>query len=256
MSGCAQCRNPAPTAFWPAAPIREPPIRKARLEYGGDSSRARGGSYTVCVRTCDGSFFPVTYSGRLTRADGLEEVCRSLCPNTEVELYSFPLGGTIDEAVSATGEPYADLPNADKFEQTYDPRCSCRGPGQSWAKALAAAEARYGHNARDILVTPEKSAQMSRPVEDRKAKLAGARVAKSEAAATENLAGPSALDLDVNGVDTRLSAAAATMSRETSGIRDESAQSRAIFQLDQGRTVEEQDPDGAMRRVRIVGPAF
>jgi len=202
----------------------------------------------------DGGFFPVTYFGARSRADSLEDVCQSSCPNAEVKLYSFPLGGTIDQAVSSTGQPYADLPNAHKFEQSYDSSCSCRRPGQSWAAALANAEAKYGHNAHDILVTPEKSAEMSRPVENLKTIAARAALTKSDAATAADDSGPSPLDLDINGVDTKLSAAAASMSRESSGIRDESAESRAIYHLSQGRTVEENDPNGAPRRVRIVGP--
>ena len=42
--------------------------------------------------------------------------------------------------------------------------------GESWAEALAGAEARYGHEKHDILVTPEKSAEMARPIIDPKAK--------------------------------------------------------------------------------------
>ena len=125
------------------------------------SANVSAGSYAVCVRTCDGSFFPVSYSGAGGR---LEDVCRSLCPNADVQLYSFPFGGTIEQAVSLTGERYVDMPNALKFQQTFDPTCSCRRKGESWAQALAAAEAKYGHEARDILVTPEKSIEMSRPI--------------------------------------------------------------------------------------------
>ena len=140
---------------------------------------AHAGSYAVCVRTCDGSFFPVSYTGAGSRADTLEDVCRALCPNADVALYSFPFGGTIDGAASsANGEPYANLPNAGKFQQTYDPNCSCRRKGQSWAEALADAEARYGHEKHDILVTPEKSAEMARPIVDPKAKPAADPKAK------------------------------------------------------------------------------
>ena len=163
---------------------QEPPQTDARFEDHGDQPRqsapsgekggvqAHSGSYAVCVRTCDGSFFPVSYSGAGSRADSLEDVCRALCPNADMALYSFPFGGTVDEAASPTGEPYANLPNAGKFEKTYDPSCSCRRKGQTWAEALADAEARYGHEKHDILVTPEKSAEMARPIIDPKAKLA------------------------------------------------------------------------------------
>ena len=71
--------------------------------------RETRGAYTVCVRTCDGSFFPVSYPGAGSRADRLEEVCQALCPNAVVALYSFPFGGTIEQAISASGKPYALL---------------------------------------------------------------------------------------------------------------------------------------------------
>src|SRR4029077_3473375 len=160
----------------------------------------------------------------------------------DMALYSFPFGGTIEEAESPSGEPYANLPNASKFEKAYDPSCSCRRKGESWAEALADAEARYGHEKHDILVTPEKSAEMARPIIDPKAKPVTDSKGKAGAPNTSVVAGPGATSapgpgalprvtpgapssdtaiapvLDANGADTKLSAAAATVSRETSGI--------------------------------------
>ena len=178
---------------------------------------ARAGSYAVCVRTGDGSFFPVSYSGAGSRSDSLEEVCRSLCPNADVALYSFPFGGTINQAVSSTGEPYVNLPNALKYLQSYDPAVSCRRKGQSWAAALAGAEAKYGHESKDILVTPQKSAEMARPILDPKTKSAGdskAKTAKASAKSTVETADAPPPGLDANGADTRLTAETATISRE------------------------------------------
>ena len=262
-SGCARCGVAPPSPIVaPSTPLGgfkalsrlEATRRHVRLEW----RREAGGSYTVCVRTCDGGFFPVTYFGAGSRADTLEEVCQLHCSNAEVKLYSFPFGGTIDEAVSSAGQPYASLPNAHKFEQSYDSSCSCRRKGQSWAEALAAAEAKYGHYARDILVTPEKSAEMSRPIEEPKTKSMSARAGsmKSDATTIADDSGPPPLELDINGVDTKLSAAAASISRETSGIKEEGAESHAVYRLNQGQTVEEKGPDGSPRRVRIVAPAF
>jgi hypothetical protein len=220
---------------------------------------AHAGSYAVCVRTCDGSFFPVSYSGAGSRADSLEEVCRALCPAADVALYSYPFGGTIDEAVSAGGEPYANLPNAGKFQTTDDPTCSCRRKGQTWADALADAEARYGHEKRDILVTPEKSAEMARPIVDPKAKPAGDPKSKVAAPSPTDSATPdtgAAPVLDANGADTKLSAAAATVSREASGIAGGDTAGAATYNRNQGQIVEVTGPDGVKRRVRIVGPTL
>ncbi len=256
-------------------------------EKGEGGVQAHAGSYAVCVRTCDGSFFPVSYSGAGSRADSLEDVCRALCPNADMALYSFPFGGTIDEAASPTGEPYANLPNASKFEKAFDPSCSCRRKGQTWAEALADAEARYGHQKHDILVTPEKSAEMARPIIDPKAKPATDSKGKPGAPGASVVAGPGATPvlgpaatpvpgsgaipgatpgapssdtaiapvLDANGADTKLSAAAASVSRETSGIAGD-VQSATSFSVNQGRTVEVTGPDGVKRPVRIVGPAL
>ncbi len=245
-----------------------PPDRTTESGQPADRSGvvAHAGSYAVCVRTCDGSFFPVSYSGAGSRADSLEEVCRALCPNADVALYSFPFGGTIDGAESASGEPYANLPNAGKFEQSYDPGCSCRRKGESWAEALADAEARYGHEKYDIIVTPEKSAEMARPIIDPKAKPAVDPKAKPGAAVVAGSgAAPGATPpgdaanapvLDINGTDTKLSAETATVSREASGIAGDDVQGAKSFSVNQGRTVEVTGPDGVKRIVRIVGPAL
>jgi hypothetical protein len=276
------------------APQDQEPQTDARFEDHGDQPRqsapssgekgpvqAHSGSYAVCVRTCDGSFFPVSYSGAGSRADSLEDVCRSLCPNADMAIYSFPFGGTVEEAASPTGEPYANLPNAGKFEKAYDSSCSCRRKGQTWAEALADAEARYGHEKHDILVTPEKSAEMARPIIDPKAKLAIDSKGKPITPNAALLAGPSApsvlgpvpgsganagpapsLDtatapvLDANGADTKLSAAAATVSREGSGIAGDDLQSAKSFSVKQGRMVEVTGSDGVKHSVRIVGPTL
>ena len=223
------------------------------------------------MRTCDGSFFPVSYSGIGSRADSLEEVCRALCPNADMALYSFPFGGTIEQAASPTGEPYADLPNAGKFQQTYDASCSCRRKGQSWAEALADAEARYGHEKHDIVVTAEKSAEMARPIVDPKAKPVVDPKAKAAAGARRRPlrpapAGPPGAEppadaanttvLDANGAETKLGAEAATISREGSGIAGGDTQGAKSFTRDQGQRVEVTGPDGVKRWVRIVGPAL
>ncbi len=292
----AECANapPRPTNFLEAlfggvarlgAPQQQQPQTDARFEpldhgpadrtteSGQPADRsgvvAHAGSYAVCVRTCDGSFFPVSYSGAGSRADSLEEVCRALCPNADMALYSFPFGGTIDEAELASGEAYANLPNAGKFEQSYDPGCSCRRKGESWAEALADAEARYGHEKHDIIVTPEKSAEMARPIIDPKAKPAVDPKAKPGAPGAAVVAGPGAAPgatppgdaanapvLDINGTDTKLSAETASVSREASGIAGDDVQGAKSFTVNQGKTVEATGPDGVKRTVRIVGPAL
>jgi hypothetical protein len=253
VGGCARCGAPAPAVQAPIRDSRPQKVwRQARRETRPSRKLAMaiawsGGSYTVCVRACDGAFFPVSYFGAASRSDSLEQICRAQCPNAEVALYSFPLGGTIGEAVSSTGEPYGHLPNAHKFDQSEDPSCSCRATGQSWAEALAKAEAKYGGHPHDLLVTVQDAERMSRPAQAPKAHAGLTDSGQSDPAAP--------VELDINGVDKKLSAATSAISRETSGIRDD-AQNIPSFGLRKGETLEEKGPDGSTRRVRVLPAAF
>ncbi len=258
-------------------PDRQQEMIEKSIENEKKGARVSAGSYAVCVRTCDGGFFPVSYSGTGSRSDSMEEVCHSLCPSADVQLYSFPLGGTIDQAVSPSGEPYVNLANALKFQQAYDPTCSCRRKGESWAQALAAAEAKYGHESRDILVTPEKSAELSRPILSKAATDSKGKPGKANVKATNqgtDLApapGSAAMSgaggaspsipgattgLDANGTDTALSAAASTVSREASGIAGGIVPSGTIYGRGDGQILTENGPDGVSRKVRIVAPTL
>ncbi len=239
------------------------PVEKSTEPMG----EARAGGKAVCVRACDGAFFPVSYSASGGRLDALQDMCRALCPNADVALYTYPTSGTIEQSVSITGSRYMDSPTALRFRQTYDPTCSCRRRGQSWASALAPAEAKLGHEDKsDILVTPEKAAELSRPKADVKATDPKAKPIKGLAGKTPN-PGPSptstpsaattATGTDVNGVDVVLSQAAAAISREGSGIAGNGDVSgTAPVGEHQGKEVESVGPDGVKRKVRIVGPTL
>jgi hypothetical protein len=210
------------------------------------NAEAQAGSKAVCVRACDGSFFPVSYSASQGRLGGLEDMCRALCPNADVSLYTYSPSGQIEQAVSLSGAKYMDLPNALKYRTSLDSTCSCKRKGESWAEALAGAEAKLGRESKgDVFVTPEKSIELSRPKFDAKAK------AKTPADAK---ATPAAQTADP-AVDA-LSQQAATISREASGIAGGEVQSGARYGEGQGQTTESVGPDGVKRRVRIIDPTL
>jgi hypothetical protein len=216
-----------------------------------DSTEAQAGAKAVCVRSCDGAFFPVSYSASSGRLSGLEDMCRALCPNAEVSLYTYPASGQIEQAVSINGARYVDSPNALKFRQSFDSTCSCRPRGESWAQALAGAEAKLGRESKgDVYVTAEKSIELSRPRTD--PKLDPKLDPKSK---TKTAADKSAAPVTDPGVDA-LSQAAATISREASGIAGGEAQTGSRYGEDQGQTVESVGPDGVKRRVRLIDPTL
>ncbi|MEM8750240.1 MAG: DUF2865 domain-containing protein [Pseudomonadota bacterium] len=107
----------------------------ARLrEDQGETSRFNGrflNNYgkirTICVRTCDGHNFPVSFSTRTSSLERDAEACQNLCPGTDMQLYLHRVRGEgIDDMVSAEfGEPYTELPNAYLHKVRYDATCTC-----------------------------------------------------------------------------------------------------------------------------------
>lgn len=215
--------------------------------------KAHGGSEAVCVRTCDGSFFPLNYSARRSSSETLTELCKSLCPNAEASVYTLAPGQQIQTAVSLDGTPYYDLPAALKYQKALDPNCTCRPPGQSWADALGDAERVLGHERKgDIIVTPEKSAEMSRPKLDPAQRTKASPGGKGNEAKTP--AEKAAQQDDIESRDAAASAQVPTASKDSAGIGPGDVKNSTSYPEGQGQTVEVTGPDGVKRRVRIVGP--
>jgi hypothetical protein len=116
---------------------------------------------TVCVRTCDGYYFPISYATNASRFATDEKACQRMCPAAEVMLFSYPTeGGDVANATSPSGQTYSSLPNAFKYRQAFDSACSCKRAGQSWADAVGKDEQ---VEAGDILVTEDRAKQMAQP---------------------------------------------------------------------------------------------
>ena len=87
---------------------------------------------TVCVRTCDGFYYPISAATNPARFAEDEKACRQSCPAAEVQLYSHRNPGEdINQAVSVgSQQPYTALPNAFRYRTALDQSCSCRRPGE------------------------------------------------------------------------------------------------------------------------------
>ena len=120
---------------------------------------------TVCVRTCDGFFFPVSYATVPSRFADDERTCKQLCPAAEATLFTFRNPGEdINQAVSISGQPYTSLPNAFKYRQEFSQACSCKAAGQSWADALKTIDERSSAAENgDIIVTDENAKKLAQP---------------------------------------------------------------------------------------------
>jgi hypothetical protein len=139
---------------------------------GVDPNTMSGTYRTVCVRTCDGGYFPVSFATSPARFADDERQCKALCPATEAELYAYQNPGQdINQAVSINGAPYTALPNAFKFRTEFNPSCACKAPGQTWSEALKSIDdkaeaAQQG----DIIVTEESAKKMQERAQKQPAK--------------------------------------------------------------------------------------
>ena len=228
--------------------LRQVPLEDAaRPEAEPAEPRApRGGGQAICVRKCDGAFFPLSSGGARASLELLGELCSALCPNAEAALYTS--SGTLESARSAEGEPYTALPAAFKFRTSYDSACTCKPPHQTWVQALAEAEKLMARDkSGDIVVTSETSDDLLRgkllakPVEkpDVKGKAKGRAPKFDPAAAAQAIA-----------ADVLSAADDPLLGKQAAGIDAESLP----LDVDQGAQRDVIGRAGVKRKVREIAP--
>lgn len=198
-----------------------------------------GSGRPVCVRTCDGFFFPLPTGGR----DGAEEMCQALCPATETRLFYMGRDGEVESAVGSDGESYASLPKAGQYLKRFDGACGCRKDGQSWSAALAEAEAMLTKRKGDMIVSAQKAEELSRPRETRRERDRKRAAEKPEKAVAADESPAVPLETPTSG-------------KESSGIGPQTISDAGTVGAGQGQTLNVTGADGAARKVRIVAPAL
>jgi len=129
-----------------------------------------GGYRTLCVRTCDGGFFPISPSTAPRDFGRDAETCSRLCPGTETELYYSRLTEEAKDMVSTiTGQPYRDMPNAFAYLSRAPGatgQCSCTHAGPESAPASAVQASTSGSSIISITsakTTPAPSSPLIAP---------------------------------------------------------------------------------------------
>ena len=156
---------------------------------------AQSGTYrTVCVRSCDGAYFPISFATVPGRFPDDERTCKALCPAAEATLYSYRNPGEdMNQAVSINGQPYSSSPNAFRYRQEFNPSCACKAAGQTWSDALKSIDDKAeAEQQGDIIVTEESAKKMARPLTKGAATKKGAAATTATAPAPE--ASPPAVD--------------------------------------------------------------
>lgn len=115
-------RTQSPFGFWsddegPSGPALKP---------GQESALPFATYRTICVRSCDGYFFPISFSTLPNHFPRDAEACQQRCPGAELYYYQNP-GGAVEQAISAkTQQPYTTLKTAFRYRKELVQGCSCR----------------------------------------------------------------------------------------------------------------------------------
>jgi len=133
----------------------------------GSPGAGAGDTYrTLCVRACDGYYFPISYSTQSGKFAEDEKTCQAMCPAAEVSLYTHRNPGEdVSQAVSTSGRSYSELPNAFAYRKAFNPSCSCKAVGQTWADALKHLDDQTVERG-DIVVNEERARVLSQPQVD------------------------------------------------------------------------------------------
>jgi hypothetical protein len=90
--------------------------------YNGDGDTHR----TVCVRLCDGYFWPISFSTTSDNFDRDKRTCEKSCGGTPTRLYVHENPGQdVTQMEDLKGKPYAKLPTAYLFRTEYNQSCKC-----------------------------------------------------------------------------------------------------------------------------------
>ena len=120
----------------PSPVARATPRKQAKDDDEGGApskpraSHAGNGAYrTLCVRSCDGYYWPISHATSRARFGDDEKSCKASCPNQKVALYTHRTEGEwSDDAVSLEGKALSKLKNAFLYRQEYKAECACKAP--------------------------------------------------------------------------------------------------------------------------------
>ena len=131
-----------PSGLTRAAPVSLPPLDgawgetsrfkgksgKSRDDDDGDSKPAANTYRTMCVRLCDGFYWPVSFATTKDKFDDDASTCARSCggaATAKLFVYRNP-GSDIDAMEDLNGRAYKKLETAFSFRAKYEPSCKCR----------------------------------------------------------------------------------------------------------------------------------
>lgn len=142
----AKQRAAEASAFQTAAPRLKPYTYRASTD---PALRYR----TLCVRLCDGFYFPIGGASLPGSFLDEEKLCHARCAVPAALFYQPAPGGDAEGLVALTGERYADLPNAFRYQNEYIEHCTCQP--RPWS-----IQARAAYDRRAVLATRSRAGRI------------------------------------------------------------------------------------------------
>ncbi len=115
---------PAPS-YWGQPPVQFQPAPRS-------SPRHQSGYRTVCVRLCDGFFFPISFGASEGSLGRDQATCSNSCAGARL-FYGRASSDDPDDMIDLNGQRYSKLPNANLFRTQYSESCKCKP--HSWEQA-------------------------------------------------------------------------------------------------------------------------
>lgn len=110
-------------------------------EEGATAASGSGIYRTVCVRACDGYYFPISNGVRKARFMRDAAQCRASC-GPGASLFYLPAGSdNTSTMLDLAGRSYLRMPNAFKYRKTLIDGCSCKP--MPWSEAEVARHRQY-----------------------------------------------------------------------------------------------------------------
>ena len=126
-----------------------PPVKKAAAikkteddeESPWISGESRGTYRTLCVRLCDGYYWPISFATSKDKLGRDAKVCERTCGSPARLYFHENPGQNPEDMEDARGKRYADLKVAFQYRRTYDEACTCKA--HPWENASLSRHQRF-----------------------------------------------------------------------------------------------------------------
>jgi hypothetical protein len=141
-SGDQAANEPVPEPA-KAVAAQKPPLKMLTFR---SKTNPSGYYRTFCVKLCDGSPIPMSYSTRPGNFLSDGDRCQSSCPSSPSKLFYAPTDQGVEQSVGLDGQRYSNLPNALRHRTELVEDCRCKP--EPWSK-----EAKTEYQRREVVAT-------------------------------------------------------------------------------------------------------